>query len=200
MIFFGRKKKETTPALPILQTERLILRAFDQNDAASLHAFAQSETVAQMAGFQPHKSMEDSHRMVRDFMASGAVWAVVEKRTGRMIGFASLHTDSARCTGHARKLAYTLGEEYWGQGFATETCRELIRHAFETLNCLVLSVSHFPFNHKSRRVIKKLGFTHEGVQRWAHDLPDGTVSDLVCYSLLRSEYEAQKTGKRTEGN
>ncbi len=195
MIFFNRKKKPAAPTLPILHTDRLVLRAFDANDAASLHAFAQSETVAHMAGFTPHKSLEDSRKMVQDFMASGAVWAVVEKRTGRMIGFASLHIDNTRYTGHARKLAYTLGEEYWGQGFATETCRELLRHAFEDLNCAVLSVNHFPFNQKSRRVIKKLGFAYEGVQRHAHDLPDGSVADLVCYSLLRSEYEAHKQGK-----
>lgn len=195
MIFFNRKKKEMTPSLPILHTERLVLRAFDANDAASLYAFAQSETVARMAGFQPHKTLEESRKMVQDFILSGAVWAVVEKRTGRMIGFVSLHNDNTRYTGHARKLAYTLGEEYWGQGFATETCRALIRHAFEELDCRVLSVSHFPFNQKSKRVIKKLGFAYEGVQRHAHDLPDGTVSDLVCYSLLKSEYEAQKQGK-----
>ena len=195
MILFNRKQKKAAPTLPILHTERLVLRAFDANDAASLYAFAQSETVAHMAGFKPHKSLEESRKMVQDFMASGAVWAVVEKRTGRMIGFASLHTDNTRYTGHARKLAYTLGEEYWGQGFATETCRELLRHAFEDLNCAVLSVNHFPFNQKSRRVIKKLGFAYEGTQRHAHDLPDGSVSDLVCYSLLRSEYEAHKQGK-----
>lgn len=195
MIFFNRKQKKAAPSLPILHTDRLVLRAFDLNDAASLYAFAQSETVAHMAGFTPHKSLEDSRKMVQDFMASCAVWAIVEKRTGKMIGFASLHTDNTRYTGHARKLAYTLGEEYWGQGLATETCRELIRHAFEELDCIVLSVSHFPFNQKSKRVIKKLGFAYEGTQRHAHDLPDGSVADLVCYSLLRSEYEAHKQGK-----
>lgn len=195
MIFFNRKKKITAPVLPILQTERLVLRAFDANDAASLYAFAQSETVAHMAGFKPHRSLEESRKMVQDFIASGAVWAVVEKRTGRMIGFVSLHIDNTRYTGHARKLAYTLGEAYWGQGFATETCRELIRYAFEDCECQVLSVSHFPFNQKSKRVIKKLGFAYEGIQRHAHDLPDGTVADLVQYSLLKSEYEAHKQGK-----
>ena len=195
MIFFNRKRKTGTSGVPILHTERLVLRAFDPNDAVSLYGLAQNETVARMAGFAPHKSLEDSRLMVQQFIASNAVWAVVEKRTGRLIGFVSLHPDSSRFTANARKLAYTFGEEYWGQGFATETCRELIRHAFEELDCIVLSVSHFPFNQKSKRVIKKLGFAYEGVQRHAHDLPDGSVADLVQYSLLKSEYEAHKQGK-----
>lgn len=195
MIFFNRKKKVNGPALPLLHTERLVLRAFDLSDAVDVYAFGHSETVCRMAGFRVHKTLEDSRRMVQDFIASGAVWAIVEKRTGHVIGFASLHKDDARYTANARKLGYTLAEEAWGQGYATETARELIRYAFEELNCQVLSVTHFPFNQKSKRVIKKLGFSYEGVLRHAHDLPDGTVSEMVCYSLLRSEYEAQKLDK-----
>ncbi len=195
MIFFNRKKKEHVPALPLLHTERLVLRTFDPNDAVDVYAFGHNEAVSHMAGFRQHQMLEDSRRMVHDFMVGGNVWAVVEKKTGHVIGFASLHMDPSRYTANARKLAYALGEEYWGQGYATETCRELIRHAFEELDCAVLSVNHFPFNHKSKRVIKKLGFAYEGVQRHAHDLPGGEVSDLVCYSLLRSEYEARKQGK-----
>jgi len=195
MIFFNRRNKAVKPARPLLQTERLVLRSFDPNDAVDVYAFGQSETVARMAGFMPHKTLEDSRRMVKAFIDSGDVWAIVEKKTGHVIGFASLHKDDARYTANARKLAYTLGEEHWGQGLATETCRELIRYAFEEMNCKVLSVSHFPFNHKSKRVIKKLGFAYEGIMRHAHDLPDGSVSEQVCYSLLKSEYEALKAGK-----
>lgn len=195
MIFFNRRKKGAAPSLPLLHTERLVLRAFDPNDAVDVYAFGHSETVGRMAGFTPHKTLEDSRRMVEQFIASGAVWAVVEKRTGHVVGFVSLHKDDSRYTANARKLAYTLAEEVWGQGYATETCRELIRYAFEELDCQVLAVTHFPFNQKSKRVIKKLGFTYEGILRHAHDLPDGSVSELVCYSLLRSEYEAQKQNK-----
>lgn len=195
MILFNRKKKPTGPALPLLQTERLVMRAFDENDAVDVYAIGQSETVGRMAGFIPHKTLEDSRRMVRDFINATSVWAIVEKRSGHVIGFISLQKDSARPTQNAFKTGYALGENAWGQGYATEACREMIRYAFEERGCQVLSVSHFPFNQKSKRVIKKLGFTYEGTMRHAHDLPDGTVSDLVCYSLLKSEYEAHKQGK-----
>ena len=195
MIFFNRKKKTELPSLPVLHTERLVLRAFDLSDAVDVYAFGHNEEVSRMAGFATHRTLEDSRRMIEGFIASGAVWAIVEKRTGHVIGFVSLHKDDSRYTANARKLAYTLAEEAWGQGYATETCRELIRYAFEELDCQVLAVTHFPFNQKSKRVIKKLGFAYEGVMRHAHDLPGGEVSDLVCYSLLRSEYEAQKQGK-----
>lgn len=195
MILFNRRRKDTAPTLPVLHTERLVLRSFDPNDAVDVYAIGQSETIGRMAGFIPHKTLEDSRRMVHDFINATSVWAIVEKRSGHVIGFISLQKDSARPTQNAFKTGYALGENAWGQGYATEACREMIRYAFEERGCQVLSVSHFPFNQKSRRVIKKLGFVYEGTLRHAHDLPDGSVSDLVCYSLLKSEYEARKTGK-----
>lgn len=195
MIFFNRKKKESAPALPLLQTERLVLRAFDQSDAVDVYAYAKSDKVGPMAGFAPHDSLEDSRRMIENFIRSGEVWAIVEKRTGHVIGSISLHKDGKRTVPNARRVGYALGEAYWGQGYATEACREVLRYAFEEAECPVISADHFPFNTQSRRVLKKLGFVLEGTIRQARPLPNGTVADLVTYSLLRSEYEARKTGK-----
>ncbi|MDD5897572.1 MAG: GNAT family protein [Clostridia bacterium] len=195
MILFNRRKKEAAPTLPVLHTQRLVLRAFDANDAVDVYAIGQSENVARMAGFARHQTLEDSRRMVRELMNAHWVWAIVEKRTGHVIGLISLQADGARSRVNALKLGYTLGEASWGQGYATEACREIIRHAFEERGCEVLSVSHFPFNAKSRHVIKKLGFACEGLLRCAHGLPDGTACDLMCYSLLKSEYEARKLDK-----
>ena len=95
----------------------------------------------------------------------------------------------------ARSMGYLLGENHWGQGYATEACREILRYAFEELDCSVVSASLFPANTKSRRVLKKLGFVQEGILRHARMLPDGTASDMLSCSLLRTEYDAQKKGK-----
>ena len=200
MNIFRRRNRNARQGFPVLKTERLVLRSFDPNDAVDVYAYAQSEKVGPMAGWAPHKCLDDSRRVVEGFIEAGDVWAVVDKTTGHVIGTVGLHKDPYRPLEGCRRLGYVLGENYWGKGYATEACREVLRYAFEVLKCPVVSVAHYPINQRSRRVIKKLGFAYEGVQRWAHDLPDGTVSDLVCYSLLKSEYEAQKTGKRTEGN
>ena len=189
---FFKHKKPAAPTLPVLRTERLVLRTFDPNDAVDVYAYAQSETVGPMAGWAPHKSLDDSRRVVQMFIEAGDVWAVVDKSTGHVIGSIGLHKDGSRRVENCRDLGYVLGEKYWGQGFATEACRAVLQYAFEELGCPVVSVGHFPFNQKSRRVIKKLGFTCEGTIRHALELPDGTVTDNVVYSLLKEEYEAQK--------
>ena len=188
-----RKKAADENALPVLSTERLVLRAFEPSDAVSVYAYAQSEKVGLMAGFAPHKSLEESRGMVQAFMEHSAHWAIVEKATGRLIGSISLQADGKRPKiENARRIGYVLDENYCGQGYATEACRELLRYAFEELECPVISADLFPTNNKSKRVLKKLGFMPEGVIRHARLLPDGSASDLHSYSLLRTEFEALK--------
>ena len=193
MSWFRRNKAPNTPALPLLNTERLVLRCFAPNDAVDVYAYAQSEQVGPMAGWAPHESLEDSRKVVEWFIEMGEVWAIVEKRTGHVIGSIGLHRDGSRRIEGARSLGYALGESSWGQGYATEACREVLRYAFEELECPVVGASHFPFNHKSKRVIRKLGFSYEGIIRYAVILPDGQPADKLSYSLLKSEYEAQQT-------
>ena len=176
---------------PTLQTERLVLRAFDLNDTVDVYAYAHSPVVGPMAGWPAHRSLEESRQVVQHFMHSGDVWAIVEKKTGRVIGSVGLHADLKREVENARMLGYALGEAHWGQGYATEAANAVLHFAFEELGCPLVAAYHFPKNAKSKRVIKKLGFAAEGTLRMATTLPDGVVSDEVCYSLTREEYQAR---------
>ena len=174
----------------MLATERLVLRQFEPGDAVDVFAYAQNPAVGPMAGWMPHRSIEDSRRAVAHFIRCGDVWAIVEKKTGRVIGSIGLHTDGKREVDGARMLGYVLGEPHWGQGYATEAAQAVLRFAFTQKNCRVVSAYHFPGNARSRRVIRKLGFVPEGTLRLAGTLPDGQVTDEVCYSLTKAEYEA----------
>lgn len=196
MNLFRHKKHESAQGFPVLKTERLVLRAFDPNDAVDVYAYAQNEKVGPMAGWAPHKCLDDSRRVVQGFIAAGDAWAVVDKSTGHVIGSISLHVDTKRRLEGCRQIGYVLGENYWGQGFATEACREVLRYAFEELGCPVVSSAHFPVNQKSRRVLKKLGFTYEGTLRRTMKLYDGTYTDSLVYSLFKEEYEAHCAASR----
>lgn len=196
MNLFRHKKHVSEQGFPVLNTERLVLRAFDPSDAVDVYAYAQNEKVGPMAGWAPHKSLEDSRRVVQGFIAAGDAWAVVDKSTGHVIGSISLHVDAKRRLEGCRQMGYVLGENHWGQGFATEACREVLRYAFEELNCPVVSAAHFPINQKSRRVLKKLGFTYEGTLRRTMLLYDGSYADSLIYSLFKEEYEAHCAASR----
>ncbi|KAK1599956.1 acetyltransferase [Colletotrichum navitas] len=85
------------------------------------------------------------------------------------------------------ELGYWIGEEYWGQGFASEALIALCRFCFENSpELLRLEASMFSTNTASRRVLEKAGWTHEGTKRQAVE-KQGRVLDLLVFSILRHE-------------
>ena len=92
----------------------------------------------------------------------------------------------------ARQLGYVLAEDMWGHGYATEAAKRVIAFAFDELRLEVLSVIHYPFNMRSRRVIEKCGFQYEGTLRRTHRRYDDVLLDSCCYSMMREEYYAAR--------
>ncbi|KAK2059853.1 acetyltransferase [Colletotrichum caudatum] len=85
------------------------------------------------------------------------------------------------------ELGYWIGEEYWGQGFASEALIALCRFCFENSpELLRLEASMFSTNTASRRVLEKAGWTYEGTKRQAVE-KQGRVLDLFLFSILRHE-------------
>lgn len=195
----SRKKKQkdtkTAPGPHPIQTERLVLRAFDITDAMDVYAYAKSPKVGPMAGWLPHESLEESQAAVRRYMTRGDIWAMVEKKSGRVVGAISLQKDLRREHDNAMMLGYSLGEDWWGRGYATEAGAAMLSHAFETLGCSIVTAYHFPDNPRSERVLKKLGFAYEGTLRMAAELPGAGLCSELCYSMVEPEFRKKQEGK-----
>lgn len=172
-----------------LQTGRLLLRPFRHSDLGALYAYARSPHVGPHAGWPPHRSREDSRRVLDSFIREGEVWAVVLRDRAALIGSIGLHEDPKRRYEGARMLGYALGEGYWGRGYASEAAREVVRFAFDVQRLPLLSLYHYAYNERSRRVAERCGFVCEGVLRAASRRYDGRVFDEVCYSLTFPDYE-----------
>ena len=171
-----------------IETDRLILRQWNECDTDDLFEYASDPEVGPNAGWKPHTSREESEQIIRMFIEKDDVWAIESKEDGKVIGSVGLHTDRRREGINARMLGYVLHRNYWGRGLMTEAARRTVRYAFEELNADVLSVYHYTFNERSKRVIEKCGFHYEGTIRMAGRLFNGTVVDDVCYSILKDEY------------
>lgn len=174
--------------LATLWTDRLILRPFFESDLDDLFAYACSPNVGPNAGWKPHERRDESLNVLHDFIQKEEVWAIVDRQEHTVIGSIGLHPDRRRLNRNARMLGYALAEAAWGRGLMTEAARRVLRHAFSDLGLDIVSVCHFPFNARSRRVIEKCGFTYEGTLRQSSLLYDGSVQDDVCYSITRDEY------------
>ena len=64
----------------------------------------------------------------------------------------------------------------------------LLRHAFETLDCIAVEFRTHFFNHQSRRGIERLGAKQDGILRSHQIAPNGTLRDTVVYSIIAAEW------------
>lgn len=178
-----------------LETERLLIRPFRESDAEDVFAYATDPEIGPSAGWKPHESPEESLEIVRMFIREQDVWVIVLKELGRVIGSIGLHRDGKRRFTNCRSIGYVLAKPFWGRGFATEATQAMLRHAFEDLAVELVSIVHYPFNTRSKRVIEKCRFRYEGTLRQASQIYSGEVNDDVCYSMTREEYYALQGGK-----
>jgi len=69
----------------------------------------------------------------------------------------------------------------------------LLRHAFETLDCIAVEFRTHFFNHQSRRAIERLGAKQDGILRSHQVTPNGTLRDTVVYSITAAEWPTVRT-------
>ena len=123
-----------------LRTERLLLRPFREEDAAALYACSCEEEVGRSAGWKPHESVEESADILHlVFLDQPTVWAIERQGDSRLLGSVGLIADGARQYGSARALGYSLGRDYWGQGYMTEAVRCVLRFGFDRLRLDLVS-------------------------------------------------------------
>ena len=97
-----------------LETERLILRGFEESDLDDLFEYAQSPDVGPNAGWPAHKTKEDSLNILKMFIEKDDVWAIVEKKSNKVIGSYGLHKDLKRDNEKSKMIGYVLSDKFWG--------------------------------------------------------------------------------------
>lgn len=145
----------------ILKTKRLILRPWEEKDAECLYHFAKNPKIGPIAGWPPHKSIEESLEIIKTVFSKKETYAItIENKAIGCVGLLFYPHTNHYWNGEGVELGYWIGEEYWGQGLVAEACQELIKHAFDDLNVEKLYASFKKENYQSKRVLEKLGFEY----------------------------------------
>ena len=171
-----------------LKTERLLLRPFVEGDAADLYEYAKDPRVGPIAGWPPHKSVEESREIIRTVFAAPNTFAVADRGTGKVIGsagFTGKHRDDLPAPND--ELGYALSPAFWGRGLMPEAALELLRYAFEELGLACVWCSHYTENGQSRRVIEKCGFIHF-LDDAVLDGPTGLAKPARFYAMTRGQW------------
>lgn len=177
----------------ILETERLILRPWADEDAPALYRYASDPCVGPAAGWPVHTSAEHSLNVIRTvFAGPEETYAVVLKATGEPVGSAGImtgeHGNEPLPDGEA-EIGYWIGVPYWGQGLIPEAVRALLARCFTELGCRAVWCCYFDGNEKSRRVQEKCGFTHHHT-----DTVDTALGERPTHftRITKEAWQAQK--------
>ena len=146
-----------------LETDRLQLRPWVAADAEALFEYAKDPAIGPVAGWPPHKSVEESLNVIQTVFCGSECYAICEKGSQKAIGAIELklsgHTDMTEQDDEC-ELGYWLGKPFWGRGYMPEAVRELLRHGFETLGMTTIWCGYYDGNEKSKRVQEKVGFVY----------------------------------------
>jgi RimJ/RimL family protein N-acetyltransferase len=147
-------------SIPVLETERLVLRAPRLEDAKAVVVLAGDRRVAENTARIPHPyRMSDALEWITLVNADDSKQTFLITHAGTPIGACGIDLRD----GPTPELGYWLGAPYWGQGFATEAARAVIDHAFADLGHDALQAGARVSNPASRRVLEKCGFQWTGV-------------------------------------
>ncbi|WP_138378754.1 GNAT family N-acetyltransferase [Luteithermobacter gelatinilyticus] len=154
-----------TLAMPVhLETDRLILRPFEDADVAGLVAILSDWEVTRWLSRNvpfPFREADGAGmiRQRRDDQAAGRgmAYGVFDKVTGAQLGGVRLFA----LTGTA-EIGYWFGRAAWGRGYATEMLQAVVRACFEHSAIEELVAQTAADNIGSRRILEKAGFVYQG--------------------------------------
>jgi RimJ/RimL family protein N-acetyltransferase len=153
-------------SIPVLETERLVLRAPHLGDAKVLAALGNDRRIAENLRRLPHPyGRADAEDFIASVNGGGELCFLVCLPDGTPIGTCGVAAADGPAIGDgsAPELGYWLGVPYWGRGYATEAVRALIDYAFGDLAHDAIQAGARVTNPASRRVMEKCGFQWTGV-------------------------------------
>ena len=180
----------------ILQTKRLILRPWCEDDAEDLYKYASDPEVGPPAGWPPHTSVESSREIIRTVLSALETYAVCLKEDGKPIGSIGLHRNDLAERDDEYELGYWIGKPFWGQGLIPEASREMLRHAFEDLGMNRIWCGHYDGNVKSRRVQEKLGFVYHHTTKGLEVEPLGEIRTGHVMLMTREVWEKNNENRK----
>ncbi len=174
-----------------LETDRLILREWTLADAEDMFDYAKSPVVGPNAGWKPHKSVDESKSIIRIFIESGDVLAIVVKGSDKVIGSIGIHErtpDLSIKHLKQREIGYILHPDYWGNGYIPEAVGAIIAYGFDRLSLDLIWCAHYDFNMRSKRVIEKTGFRFNFSREEVLERMDDLRVTTMYYGMSREDW------------
>ena len=172
----------------VLTTDRLTLRPWRESDLNDFYEYASVDGVGQMAGWNPHRNVEESKMILTHFIKGKHVFAL--EHQGKVIGSLGVEEYSEENypeldTLQGREIGYVLSKTCWGQGLMPEAVKAVIDWLFNNEKLDFIIVGHFDHNTQSKRVIEKCDFQY--IKTTKFETRYDTVENSMEYILYHPE-------------
>ena len=170
--------------LPIIETERLLLRMYRADELESVYRLITDKNVTKF--FPDYYTVEKDYvltslpRRIERWRKYGfGQLGVFDKTTNQLIGYCGLqyldNTDEV-------EIYYGLHKKFWRKGLATEAAKSILRFGFEKLQLPRIVGATHPDNTDSQRVLMKLGM-QRGANACFYEL------EAAYFFLSREDYQ-----------
>ena len=170
--------------LPVLTTDRLILRAVTMGDAQAIFQYSSNDNVSRYVLWETHQTLEDTQAFIEMALESYDMqefyhWGM--EYNGQLIGtidYVGINEFSGM-----GEIGYVLSEDYWNKGLVTEAAKRIIDFGFDELGLVRIQARCIAENTASSRVMEKCGMTFEGTHRKSL-LVKGIHRDINMYAII----------------
>ncbi len=167
----------------IAETERLILRRYKQEDLQGLFEYLSDREVVKYEPYQP-MTLDEAKENLAWRIGTDEMVAVELKASHKMIG----NVYMGRRDFEALEIGYVFNRDYWGHGYAAESCAALIRQAFSNGIHRIYAECD-PNNQSSWKLLEALGFQREAhfrknVYFWKDEAEKAIWKDTYVYAKL----------------
>ena len=174
--------------LPILETDRIILRGIIKDDIPGIYKFySGSESLKYIARdlfIKIEQAVEKVNLFQKNYEERKAIWwTFTQKPKDEFIGFGGLFEISKES--NKAEIGYGLLPEYWGNGIMSEVVEKLIDFGFNEMKLHKIYGRITPGHIASIRVLGKFGFRKEGVLR-DDEFAQNRYFDTAIYSLIKN--------------
>lgn len=153
----------------MIETQRLILRKWEAEDASFLYEYAKDKEVAEKSGWVPHKSIEDSKEIIETVLSDFGCFAVVLKQENHIIGSIDIMIGKGSnipdLPSDEGEIGYWMAKPYQRKGYMKEAILAVLKYAFMELKLTKMWCGYFDGNEASKGLSESCGFVYHHTRK-----------------------------------
>ena len=168
---------------PVLETERLILKALKENDFDDMYKLYSDESVIATMESEVYSTPDKFKKIFTPSVSHHNVLTIRQKDGDIFTGFIGCHqfVDMKKREIKHSQMWTAISPGFWGKGFCTEATNKLLHFAFTGIKTPIIYANQLQINPAAGKVLRKCGFSYFRTLKWNNEPYDQ-------YRYLREDY------------